>query len=238
MCELGLRGYVSVPILQTDGTVFGTLCGADLGVRQASPDEVAWLRILASLVGFQIERDRLETRLSHLALHDPLTSLPNRAHLMDRLARINVQAPRPGGDAALLFLDLDNFKRVNDTLGHEAGDDLLKAVADRLRSCVRGGDLVARLGGDEFVVLLDRISSHELAVQLAERILAALSRPYRLGDHDVVATPSIGIALSDQVSAQGDVETLMRAADQAMYRAKSAGKGTYAVYDPEIAADG
>jgi diguanylate cyclase len=127
---------------------------------------------------------------------------------------------------------LDHFKQIKDTLGHDVGDQLLIAVAERLRSCVRGDDLVARLGGDEFVVLVDGIASRELAVHLAERILTALRRPYQLGDHEVVATPSIGVAMSGQLGVGADVDALMRAADQAMYGAKAAVNGTYAVYDP------
>jgi diguanylate cyclase (GGDEF)-like protein len=114
---------------------------------------------------------------------------------------------------------------------------VLVAAADRLRSCVRGDDLVARLGGDEFVVLVERLASPDLATQLAVRILNALSEPYQLGEHEVFATPSLGIAVSDQVQLESDPGALLRSADKAMYRAKAAGKGTYALYDPGMRAD-
>jgi diguanylate cyclase (GGDEF)-like protein len=233
-----MRPYVSVPILHPDGSPFGTLCGLDRSPMGASDQEIAWLRILASLVGFQLERERLEKRLAQQALHDPLTLLPNRLQLMQRLTRPRRRAARREGAVAVLFLDLDNFKRVNDTLGHEAGDQLLIGVASRLRACVRDEDMVARLGGDEMVVVAEHVERIEDAITLAERILRAIAPPFDLGGGAIArTTPSIGIALSDPNREDDDLSTLLQQADHAMYRAKAAGKGRYAVFDPALDGD-
>lgn len=233
-----MRAYVSVPILKADGSPFGTLCGLDRTPMGVSTQQIAWLRILGSLVGFQFERDRLSAQLAHQALHDPLTTLPNRAMLMQRLTRPRRRAARGDGSVALLFLDLDNFKRINDTLGHSAGDRVLITAAARLRACVRDDDLVVRLGGDELVVLAENVERIEDAVTLARRILDAFQPAVDLGDAEARTTPSIGIALSDAPGAShGDLVSLLGQADRAMYRAKAAGKGRYAVYDPALDGD-
>jgi diguanylate cyclase (GGDEF)-like protein len=232
--DLKMRGYVSVPILCADGSAFGTLCGLDRSPVGATPQQIAWLRILAGFVGFQLERERLERQLSRQALHDPLTSLPNRLQLMQRLSRPRRRVARREGAVALLFLDLDNFKRVNDTLGHDAGDALLIAMAGRLLACVRDDDMVVRLGGDELVVLGEHVERVEDAVTLAERILATFRAPFDLGGREARTTPSIGIALSDPDQEHDDLTHLLTRADHAMYRAKAAGKGRYAVYDPAL----
>jgi diguanylate cyclase (GGDEF)-like protein len=237
VCELGARGYVSVPILHGDGSMFGMLCGLDLSPRDVSPEELCWLRILAGLVGFQLERERLEARLAYQASHDALTALANRAYFMERLERVERRAPRDSDIVALLFVDLDNFKSVNDQLGHAVGDRLLIAVADRLRACVRSDDLVARVGGDEMVILAENVESEAVAVALAERILESLAAPYDLGGVMVSAPPSIGVALSDPLRVDECLTGLLRSADLAMYRAKAAGKGTYALYDPSMVAN-
>jgi diguanylate cyclase (GGDEF)-like protein len=229
-----MRAYVSVPILHPDGTAFGTLCGLDRSPIGATHQQVAWLRILAGLVGFQFERERLEQQLARQALHDPLTSLPNRLQLMQRLSQPRRRVTRREGAVALLFLDLDNFKRVNDTLGHDAGDQLLIAVAARLRACVRDDDMVVRLGGDELVVLAEHVERVEDAITLANRILAAFQPSFDLNGQEARTTPSIGIALSDTDREYADLQHLLTQADHAMYRAKAAGKGRYAVYDPAL----
>ena len=166
--------------------------------------------------------------LEHQATHDALTALPNRALFQGRLGQALAGAA-PGGDAvAVLFLDLDRFKVVNDSLGHAAGDDLLVAVAERLAGCVRGGDTVARLGGDEFAVLLAGLGVGREATRTAERIIRALDAPFRLGGHDVVTATSIGIAVGGTGHVAAD---LLRDADVALYRAKARGRGRYAVFD-------
>ena len=166
--------------------------------------------------------------LEHQATHDALTALTNRALFQGRLEQALAGAARGGDAVAVLFLDLDRFKVVNDSLGHAAGDDLLVAVAGRLAGCVRGGDTVARLGGDEFAVLLAGLGVGREATRTAERIIRALDAPFRLGGHDVVTATSIGIAVGGTGHAAVD---LLRDADVALYRAKARGRGRYAVFD-------
>jgi diguanylate cyclase (GGDEF)-like protein/PAS domain S-box-containing protein len=179
------------------------------------------------------ERKGLEERLWHQALHDPLTDLPNRALLMDRLGHALARAERRGKKVAILFMDLDNFKHVNDSLGHKAGDRLLVEVAGRLRECMRAEDTVARLGGDEFVVLLEDLDDVEDAANVAREIAQALQSPILVDTQEVFVTTSIGIAFG--ASSEDHVETLLREADVAMYRAKDGGKNRHVVYRQEMA---
>ncbi len=183
------------------------------------------------------ERKHAEEKIERLAFFDMLTGLPNRRLLMDRLQHalaLGDRARRPG---ALLFIDLDNFKDLNDTQGHDVGDQLLKQVAIRLGECVRGADTVARLGGDEFVVMLEELSTEPseaaaLAESVARKILTTLNQPYRLAGQEHHSTPSIGIALfHDQLSS---VDDLLKRADLAMYQAKAAGRNTLRFFDPQM----
>jgi len=172
------------------------------------------------------ERKVTEERVQHLAHHDQLTDLPNRALLSDRLAQAVAQARRDRGTLALMFLDLDQFKPVNDTLGHDVGDLLLKEVALRLQSCVpRESDTVSRLGGDEFVILLAQMDKAADAVVVAGKILAALQRPFAIGPHEIGISASLGIAVYPQHGE--DVNRLLKNADTAMYHAKKAGRNCY-----------
>ena len=173
-----------------------------------------------------------EERLAYLAYHDPLTDLPNRLLLHDRLAAALERAARSGASVALLYLDLDHFKHVNDTLGHEEGDRLLQAMAARIGGCVGGTERVARLGGDEFVVVAEGVHDPREAAQLAERILEALSAPVELAGLELRMRASIGISLGPQHGASGDA--LLKAADAAMYRAKRAGRTGYAFFSEEM----
>ncbi|HYD77250.1 bifunctional diguanylate cyclase/phosphodiesterase [Ramlibacter sp.] len=184
------------------------------------------------------ERKLAEEKIQHLAFYDPLTKLPNRQLLMDRLhAALNDPArPREG---ALMFIDLDNFKVLNDTLGHQKGDLLLQLVAERLRSCVAKGDTVARLGGDEFVILLENRGDKPLdpakgAHAVADRILAALGEPYVLPGYLHHSTCSIGVTLFSR--SDRTVSELLKQADLAMYQAKSSGRNTVCFFDPEMQA--
>ena len=177
------------------------------------------------LQGEVFERMQAEQRIWHVAHHDSLTGLPNRTLLHDRLQQAVAQAQRGRHRVAVLFLDLDRFKSVNDTLGHAIGDELLKHVADRLRSAVRAVDTVSRLGGDEFVIVLHEMSSPDDVVQVAEKILGALAPPVIIEGHSLRATPSIGISMFPD---DGDeVITLMKSADTAMYQAKAAGRNNF-----------
>ena len=160
-------------------------------------------------------------QMSHMATHDGLTGLPNRALLTDRLTQAIVRTQRSGKRVALMYLDLDHFKHINDSLGHDVGDGLLQAVAARLRENVRQSDTVCRQGGDEFVVLLAEIDNTHDAAQSAQKLLTALSEPYMVGDHRLHLTLSMGISI--HAKGTPGVETMMRDADTAMYHAKRQG---------------
>jgi len=164
-------------------------------------------------------------RLEFLAHHDTLTGLPNRAMFADRAREAVAHARRHDKTMAFLFMDMDNFKQVNDRLGHEVGDELLKVMASRLRSSVRGDDFIARIGGDEFCVLLQDISEPREAAAVAQKLLHELGKPYRVGGHDLTSGASIGIACVPQDG--DDVNTLLRLADHAMYRAKQLGRNGF-----------
>ena len=182
-------------------------------------------------------RKAAEDEARYLAFYDALTQLPNRRLLVDRLQQVLVNGARSGLTTAVLFVDLDNFKTLNDTRGHEVGDLLLKDVAQRLRSCVREQDTVARLGGDEFVVVLQNLSSDapEAAAQartLGELILAQLRPPYELAGHEHHFTASIGVTLLNHQ--RDSVDEVLKQADMAMYRAKGAGRNTLRFFDPDM----
>jgi len=181
------------------------------------------------------DRKELEDQLRTQAFHDPLTGLPNRALFMERLRGAEAYEASAGVPSAVLFLDLDDLKTVNDNAGHEVGDALLKIVADRILGCLRPEDTLARLAGDEFAILLVGPRSDELAISVAERALASLGEPVVIGDQSVSAGVSIGIATSGTSSESGI--GLLRAADVAMYVAKTSGKGRYEVFRPSHHAD-
>ena len=183
------------------------------------------------------ERKAAEEKINLLAFYDPLTQLPNRRLLSDRIKLASASSARSGRKVALLFIDLDNFKNLNDTLGHDIGDLLLQQVAQRLELCVREGDTVARLGGDEFVVILDGLSEQalEAAAQtegVGEKIIAALNQPYQLAGHECHSTPSIGITLFSGHEQSADM--LFKQADIAMYQSKKAGRNTLRFFDPQM----
>jgi diguanylate cyclase (GGDEF)-like protein/PAS domain S-box-containing protein len=175
------------------------------------------------------ERKELEATLRHQAHHDQLTTLSNRTLFKERVAASIARHRDDRGDLAVLFLDLDDFKHVNDSLGHAAGDSLLLAVAGRLQECVGPSDTVARFGGDEFAILLDEVTDADYPIAVAERILGAFRLPLKAGDVEMIAAFSIGIAISTPKSQ--DPEEFLRNADVAMYRAKGRGKRTYEVFE-------
>ena len=186
------------------------------------------------------ERKRAESQIERLAFSDPLTGLPNRRLLMDRLERALVLAHRNQQLSAVLFIDLDNFKMVNDPLGHDTGDVLLKDVAMRLKSCVREGDTVARLGGDEFVVLLENlnggtIEATEQSGVVGSKILTALSKPYQLDSHEQYGSASIGVTLFG-ADRKETVEELLKRSELAMYDAKAAGRNVLRFFEQEMKA--
>jgi Amt family ammonium transporter len=169
------------------------------------------------------ERKNFENRLTHLAFHDSLTGLPNRALFMERLSRAMERSKRrPGYHFAVLLMDLDRFKRINDSLGHAAGDNLLKALARRLETCLRSVDTVARLGGDEFAILLEEVKGSREVIQVADRIGEALNAPFDIGGNEVFCGASVGIVLKTQ--GYEHAEDILRDSDLAMYRSKESGK--------------
>jgi len=182
------------------------------------------------------ERKRYEAQLAHQATHDGLTDLPNRALLNDRLRQATASAQRRGRKVALVFIDLDNFKFVNDSFGHDVGDLVLKDIAARLLDTVRNADTVARLGGDEFVLLFVDIDHPQVVTQTMERVLAAISRPILVTGQEFVLTCSAGISVYP-LDAQ-DADLMLRNADTAMYRAKEKGRNTFEYYTPDMNARG
>jgi diguanylate cyclase (GGDEF)-like protein len=226
--------------VQTAGTVTGAGIFANGSSRALLIAIVIVALLLAALVyvlGTGRERARRQLgqrtgQLQHLALHDALTGLPNRALVTDRIEQMLVRDRRQGTVGAVLFLDLDDFKNVNDTLGHGAGDRLLIAVAARISSTLRDADTIGRMGGDEFVVLVDGASVDAAPELVAERLLDVMRRPFELDGTTMplTVTLSIGIASGDRASA----DELLRDADVALYQAKAAGKNKYDVFDPQM----
>ena len=179
------------------------------------------------------ELRRKDEHIRHLAFHDPLTALPNRALLLDRLEHALTVARREQGCLGVMFIDLDRFKHINDTLGHDVGDGVLQEVAGRLTQCLRQSDTVARMGGDEFVVLLEHIEEPETYAGLAKKIIAALSLPMSVAGRAIQIGASVGIACCPDDGT--DAVTLMKHADAAMYVAKSVGRGTYRFFRAAMA---
>ena len=175
---------------------------------------------------------KAQARIEFLALHDTLTQLPNRAHLREQLESTLALSRRRGSSLAVLFIDLDNFKTVNDSLGHHVGDDLLRRVAQRITATVRDSDLVSRLGGDEFVVVLSEVANSQDAALVAQKLLEAVSAPIDIEGHRLTVSPSVGISLFPADGDSGD--DLIRHADSAMYHAKESGRATYKFFVPEL----
>jgi diguanylate cyclase (GGDEF)-like protein/PAS domain S-box-containing protein len=207
--------------------------GSTLWVNEnarAVHDAKGRLRWIEGMVLDVSKRMTAEDELLHAALHDALTGLPNRALFLDRLALSLKRCQRHPADCfAVLFLDLDRFKVVNDSLGHQAGDEMLKGIAQRLQVGLRPGDTVARLGGDEFCILLEGLAASEDAVPVAERVLQSLAEPMKVGSSEIYPSASIGVALGGPHYTKA--ESLVRDADTAMYRAKNRGKGRLEVFD-------
>lgn len=219
------RACLGVPLLAGERTIGAVVLQDYSGEVRFGPEEVELMQFMASQVADTIERKRTQSRLEYLAQYDQLTELPNRALFMDRLQIALKRSQRGKLRLAVMYLDMDNFKLINDTHGHGMGDLLLHEVAQRLRQCVRDSDTVGRLGGDEFAILLEDLSQPEYAVLVAQKVLAALSAPYLLDGQRVLSGPSLGIAVYPD-NCQ-DQQHLMRLADEAMYAAKRAGGQRY-----------
>jgi diguanylate cyclase (GGDEF)-like protein/PAS domain S-box-containing protein len=197
-------------------------------LQSANGDPAGMISVAADIT----ERKRLAEQLRHQALHDPLTGLANRALLQDRVEHALARLDRHDGQLAVMLLDLDGFKTVNDTLGHEVGDQLLALVAERLRRAVRPSDTVARFGGDEFVVSVEDVTGPADAVAAAQRLLAALAAPVGVARREVQVCASVGIAIAGPGAQPGD---LVRDADVAMYQAKATGGSGYRISTPACA---
>ncbi len=207
---------------------FGVLVVQSMRSRGFAPRDMDFLQSLANVLADALERQAVEDAIRERAVHDPLTGLPNRVLFVDRLEHALARLGRQESLAAILFLDLDHFKLVNDSLGHHVGDELLAAAAPRLKHALRGSDTVARFGGDEFGILLEDIASERDAIETAERIAATFARPFVLSGSEHFVTTSIGIALA---TGGERADELIRDADAAMYRAKDRGRARYEVFD-------
>ncbi len=219
----GVGGWSGMTV-QSSSEFFGPIRSSDLHVGVALLGLLAVATVLIIVFGYRQEavRRRYQELLAYQAYHDALTGLANRSLLFNRLNQAVARARRQGGGVALLYLDLDRFKPVNDRQGHEAGDELLVTVAERLARTVRIEDTVARIGGDEFAILMEDVDSAEAARHTAERIVDEVSQPVQVRDQQVVVGVSIGIAYSPR--GEDDSESLLRDADLAMYRAKDTGR--------------
>jgi diguanylate cyclase (GGDEF)-like protein len=224
---------VDVPVLATTSIVLFALVVLRFAWLHGRTRQQA--RLLAqrgqSLQAALEAQRSLQEELRHQAFHDTLTGLPNRALLQDRIGHALAGTQRSGGTVAVFFCDLDGFKAVNDSLGHQAGDHLLALVANRLRGILRIGDTVARLGGDEFAVLLDDVESAEVATALAARIVAVLREPVSMGAQQIKLSVSVGVAFGDHTV---DTEQILSEADTAMYEAKASGKDKFSLFEPRM----
>lgn len=218
----GWAAWLGLPLTTPGGNIGALILKRDLGDSPWSDKEQTLLQYASTQIATAVERQQLLARLQHMAQFDALTGLPNRYLLHDRMVGALARAERSAGRLSLLFLDLDRFKLVNDTLGHRAGDRLLQEVARRLRDCVRDTDTVARIGGDEFVVLLESIRDPAHALQVADKIRVALQQQLNIGPHALQITPSIGVAHYPEDGVTTD--QLLGQADEAMYAAKRAGR--------------
>ena len=233
---LGLRSSLAVPIAGRDRP-FGVLDVHSTEPGRFTPQDVYFVQASANVLADALERHSVDEALRHRVLHDALTGLPNRLSFVDSLRDALRRAAAAGSSVGVFFLDLDHFKLINDSIGHHAGDELLQAVAPRLRAHLRPGDLVARFGGDEFGILVDRLTDEDEALVIADRLAGAFSEPYSVGAADHFVTASIGIAIIRPAGREPvDAELLIRDADAAMYRAKERGRGRCEVFDAEMRA--
>ena len=229
----------SQPIKGRDGTVQGTLAVYRRETLAPTDEQITQIERYANLAALSIEQQRIAERVHRLAFFDPLTHLPNRRLMEDRLAQSIAASSRTGAYCALMFIDLDNFKTINDTLGHARGDMLLAQMATRLAGCLRQEDTVARLGGDEFLVMLVNLSADEADAickvkQVTDKIVRAVGRGFRLVDDFHRCTVSVGITLYKGPDVT--VNTLLKQADLAMYRSKAAGRNSIHYFDPAMEA--
>jgi diguanylate cyclase (GGDEF)-like protein/PAS domain S-box-containing protein len=231
LMQFGIRSGMQVPILGSQGA-YGVLGVHRFTVHRFSRDDASFLQSVANILAVAIDRKSAEEQLAHLAQFDVLTGLPNRYLFHDRLVQSIAQGKRTGRPIAVLFIDLDRFKLVNDTLGHRAGDTLLAEAATRLADCVRSGDTVGRFGGDEFGAILTDLGRPADASLVAQKMIDALSQPFQLDGQETFISASVGITI---YPADGEMpESLVMNADTAMYRAKEQGRNTYQYFTREM----
>ena len=217
----GALCWLAVPLSTRHGMIGAVLLRSMLAHACYTDRDKELLRFISTQIGSAVERTRLIEKLSHASQHDPLTGLPNRRLFQDRLENALARVRRSQGSMALLYLDLDKFKDINDMFGHAAGDALLQETARRLKNCVRDSDTVARLGGDEFVVLLESAGLAANGAAIAAKIRDAVGQPVQIGNERLQVLPSIGLALYPEHGSSG--EALLKQADEAMYRQKRGG---------------
>ena len=223
-----VRSDVPAVVVGADGNSTLALAAVQAGAQDVLAREGLDAASLERSIRYAIERKRTEVQLAHMALHDHLTGLPNRLLFDDRLEHALQRRRDAQGGVAVLFIDVDGFKRINDSLGHSAGDAALREAAVRIRAAVRPHDTVARLGGDEFTVLCEHLDGDGDALGIADRITEALARPVAIHNNDVVLRASIGVALAGPTDMQP--EELLRRSDDAMYQAKARGGGRAQLY--------
>ena len=228
----GLQAGMAAPVLQGTTVVGSVVTASENRNRYYSTRDQQSLLALAEHASLALNHARALDDVAHQAFHDSLTGMPNRALFLDRLTFAVGRASRSGNPVGVLFIDLDDFKTINDSLGHRAGDELLQAVASRLEGCLRPSDTIARLGGDEFAVLIEEIEDNADAAMAASHVLESLAEPIAIEGREVYVGASVGIAAGPE-----DAETLLRDADLAMYRAKAEGKGRYRAYAPHMHVD-
>jgi diguanylate cyclase (GGDEF)-like protein len=229
----GLRSCWSTPILSHHGAILGTFAMYSKEVREPNAAETRLVDVATHIAGIAIERKLAEDRIHFMANHDALTGLPNRTLLKDRLTQAVLYARRYDRWATVVFVDLDNFKFVNDSLGHNVGDELLKIVAARMLTCAKATDTVVRLGGDEFVILLfDQPKSADKISATLQKVRTAIAEPIHVNGHDLEVTCSIGLA--NYPNDGTDADMLLANADAAMYRAKEIGRDNFQFYTPEL----
>ncbi|RZI42859.1 EAL domain-containing protein [Herbaspirillum sp. HC18] len=230
--SFGLRACWSYPIISATGKVLGAFSIFYRDARLPGAAEIQLIALAVRMAGIAIERKLDEAYIRHMAHHDALTGLPNRILLEDRLRQAIVHAARHRSLVAVMFIDLDHFKHINDSLGHHVGDRLLQAVGKRMQACLREGDSIARLGGDEFVICLAEVSRNRDAAAVAQKIQSSLEQVFPIEDHVLQIGSSIGISLYPLDG--HDAEALMKAADAAMYEAKAKGRANYQFFTPAL----
>ena len=229
---MGMASYFGVPLKNSQNKVIGLLSMVDSQPMKDRSSSERLMMSLAARAAIEMERVEATQELTQLAHYDALTGLPNRSLLSDRFLQAQAHSERTDSLLAVCFLDLDDFKPVNDNYGHDVGDLLLKEVAKRLLDSIRRDDTVARLGGDEFVLLIGEVATAEECELSLDRVIHALSQPYEIEGESLRISASIGYSLT--IAAMGDLDTLIKEADQAMYEAKKKGNNTYSAFNSEL----